>query len=89
MQLVIYGKEDLDTLEDYADSMFSSVEDRHVTRPAFAPKTSFPRDYNGKIVYFVPVADEDSLTVLWQVPPLINQYRQQVCMYMCVCVCTS
>ena len=81
MQLVIYGKEDLDTLVDYADTMFSSVEDRHVARPAFAPKTSFPQEYNGKIVYFVPVADEDSLTVFWQVPPLINQYRQQVCVY--------
>ena len=78
MQLVIYGKEDIETLAKYAENIFSSVKNKDITRPAFAPKTSFPDAYNGKIVYFVPVADKNSVSVFWQVPPTILLYREQV-----------
>ena len=77
MQLVIYGKEDVGTLAKYAKDMFSSIKDKEILQPTFNT-TSFPAGYNGKIVYFIPVADTDSLSIFWQVPSLIKLYRQQV-----------
>ncbi len=78
MQLVIYGKEDIPTLTEYADLMFSSIKNKLITRPAFAPVTSFPDGYNGNIVYYIPVADRDSVSLYWQVSPLSGLYREQV-----------
>ena len=72
-----YGKEDIETLTRYAEIIFSSVKNKDITRPAFAPKTSFPDAYNGKIVLFVPVADKNRLSVFWQVPPTVLLYREQ------------
>lgn len=79
MQLVIYGKEDIHTLMDYAIEIFSSIQNKDVTRPGFAPNVSFPSAYNQKIVYSIPVADVNSLSLFFEVPPLIRRYREQVC----------
>ena len=84
MQLVIYGTEDIDTLNSYAEDIFSDIENKKISRPMFQ-NTSFPNPYNGKIVYYVPVADTNSLSIVWQVNPLINKYREQVCHVVCVC----
>ena len=83
MQLVIYGKEDIATLTKYAKDMFSAIKNKQATRPSFAPNTSFPDLYNGKIVYYIPVADRNSVSIYWQVPPLIDLYREQVSLCSC------
>ena len=84
MQLVIYGREDTNTLTSYAEDIFSDIPNKDISRPIFE-NTSFPNPYNGKIVYYVPVADTNSLFIVWQVNPLINKYREQVCHVVCVC----
>lgn len=77
MQLVIYGKEDLATLSQYSQSMFSSVRNKNAIRDTFT-NTSFPPPFNGKIVYYVPVAETNALKIFWQVTPLRQKYREKV-----------
>ena len=77
MQLVIYGREDIANLTSYAKSIFSPIANKNIKRPYFS-NTSFPAPFNGKIVYYIPVANVDKLTLYWQVAPLRQKYREQV-----------
>lgn len=78
MQLVIYGKEDISTLTNYAKTLFSLVPNKHTQRQSFYSTTSFPTHYNGQIIYYLPVGKEDSLQIFWQVLPLRQKYREHV-----------
>ena len=66
MQLVIYGRESTDILTSYAVSMFTAVVNSKASRPFF-PEVLFPPGYDGKLVYYEPVADRHSLIIYWQV----------------------
>ena len=77
MQLVIYGKEDLVKLSQYTVSMFSSIRNNNASRVRYL-NTSFSAPFNGKIVYYVPVADVHMITMYWQVMPLKEKYREKV-----------
>ena len=77
MQLVIYGREDIANLTSYVKSIFSPIANKKIQKPYFS-NTSFPAPFNGKIVYYIPVANVHKLTVYWQVAPLRQKYREQV-----------
>lgn len=77
MQLVIYGKENITTLTNYAQTMFSSIVNKNIPRPSFG-NTSFPSPYNGKIVYYIPVANSNTMSIYWQVTSLRQKYRERV-----------
>lgn len=77
MKLVIYGRENLTTLTDWAVYYFSNITDRNLT-PKTYNTTSFPPPYNSRIVFYYPVADSDIVTIYWQLPSMEKKYRNAV-----------
>ena len=64
-------------LKQWAGDSFSDIPNRHITAPTFNT-TAFPRGYSGKLVYYYPVADLNSLYIYWQTSPLEKKYRNAV-----------
>ena len=81
MQLVIYGRDPIENLTVWADEYFSPITNRNVSAPTFNT-TSFSSDYSGKIVYYYPVANKDTLRIYWQTPPLQDKYRNAVSQFL-------
>ena len=78
MQLVVYGRDDLDTLSNMTNQSFSAIPNRNVTKATYNT-TSFPPQYSGYIIHYYPEADTDILTVYWQVTPSLQpRYRNAV-----------
>ena len=71
MFLAIYGRDSIETLTDWTTKTFSAVPNRQLSPRTF-DSTSFPAAYAGKIVHYYTVADQHTLSILWQVPPLQN-----------------
>ena len=83
MQLVVYGKQSLDTLRQWVNNSFSEVPNRGVTTPTFNT-TSFPPNssYSGQLVHYYPVADITQLSIYWQTDPLEKKYRNAVASFL-------
>ena len=81
MQLVIYGRDPIENLTSWADEHFSPINNSNVSSPTFNT-TSFPPEYSGKIVYYYPVANRDTLDIYWQTPPLQGKYRNAVSQFL-------
>ena len=81
MQLVIYGRDPIENLTSWADEYFSPINNSNVSSPTFNT-TSFPPEYSGKIVYYYPVANRDTLDIYWQTPPLQGKYRNAVSQFL-------
>ena len=79
MQLVVYGRDDLDTLSHMTTRSFSAIPNRNVSKATYNT-TSFPApQYTGFIVHYYPEADSDILTIYWQVTPTLQpRYRNAV-----------
>jgi insulysin len=78
MQLVVYGRDDLDTLGHMTTESFSAIPNRNVTKATYNT-TSFPPEYSGYIIHYYPEADSDILTILWQITPSLQpRYRNAV-----------
>lgn len=73
MQLVIYGRDNLDTLSSMAMHSFSAIPNRNLTKATYNT-TSFPPQYSGVIVHFYPVANRDTLYLYWQITPSLQPY---------------
>ena len=72
MQLVIYGREDTDTLANYALNMFSAVPNTNKSADFFSDTSFPPPKYEGKLVYYEPVADKHTLSIYWQVSSTVK-----------------
>ena len=81
MQLVIYGKDPIENLTVWVNEYFSPIANRNVSAPMFNT-TSFPPEYSGKIAYYYPVANKDTLHIYWQTPPLQDKYRNAVSQFL-------
>ena len=79
MQLVVYGRDDLDTLSHMTTQSFSAIPNRNISKVTYNT-TSFPApQYSGFIVHYYPEADSDILTISWQVTPTLQpRYRNAV-----------
>ncbi len=77
MQLVVYGRDDLATLSNWTHNSFDDVPHNDMS-PVPLNTTSFPAPYNGRIVYYYPVANTNSLSINWQVPSLEKKYRNAI-----------
>ena len=80
MQLVVYGRDNLETLLNLTKTSFSAVPNRNLTKTTYN-NTSFPAEsqYSGFIVHYYPVADQDTLTLYWQITPSLQPfYRNAV-----------
>ena len=78
MQLVVYGRDNLDTLSDLTRCSFSGIPNRNLTVATYN-NTPFPARYSGRIIHYYPVANKDTLTIYWQVTPSLQpHYRNAV-----------
>lgn len=77
MQLAVIGNQSLSTLESWVVSKFSSIPNRDL-RPLTFGITSFPPEYTSKLVYYAPGEPRHSVTMVWQLPPLEDKYRNRV-----------
>ncbi|XP_053623263.1 insulin-degrading enzyme [Plodia interpunctella] len=74
MTLVVLGKESLDELENIVVPLFSAVEDRSVSAPAW-PQHPFPPPLRRKKAYCLPVKDLRSLSIDFPVPDTRQHYK--------------
>jgi insulysin len=69
MSLIIYSSLPLDTLKALVIRDFSGVPNRSLPVPLFSSKRT-SEEYDGKMIYVTPVKHENSLIVMWELPPL-------------------
>jgi len=70
MNLVVFGQENLDTLQRQVELIFSQIPDRNVQKAHYNKTLPFT-DHLKRIVIFHPVDFlVDTLTILWQLPSL-------------------
>jgi len=76
MKLCVLGREPLDTLAKWAESMFSAVPSSGIQRPQFDEHV-FTNDQLANMYHIVPVKDLRQLKLLWPMPPLMQHYRSK------------
>ena len=78
MKLVLYDRNPLDNLTQYAAQYFSSINNTGAMATSYNT-TSFPDGYSGRIIHYYPVSSAHTLTLFWQVAPsLQDRYRNSV-----------
>jgi insulysin len=77
LQLAVYGRDSIETLTKWTETYFTEIPNRSVSPQTF-PKTAFPPEYSGKLVFHYPVADTNTLYLYWQTEPLQSLYRNDV-----------
>ncbi len=81
MKLVVYGKEDLATLENLVREKFSDVKKRPVKEEAKRPAL-FSTDQGPQLVSMQPVKEKRSLSLLFSMPPTEPYYHAKPVYYM-------
>ncbi|XP_045541115.1 insulin-degrading enzyme [Papilio machaon] len=74
MTFAVVGKESLDELEAMVVPLFSAIEDRDVTPPAW-PQHPFPPSRCRKRAYCLPVKDLRSLSIEFPIPDYLKHYK--------------
>jgi len=65
MTLCICGKFEIAQLEKWVVEKFSEVLNKEVVVPSFSEPASYPPSQLGKLVKYVPVKDEDVLSLFY------------------------
>ena len=73
MKLVLYGKEDLDTLQKWAEDKFARVPDKGLSPPR-VPSDPYGPAQLGKVLEVVPVRDMKGLDLYFPIPPVEHLY---------------
>ncbi|KAF0694416.1 Aste57867_14713 [Aphanomyces stellatus] len=74
MKLVVYGKEDLNTLEDWATSLFSPVVDKNLSPHVTGDAHPYEAAQQGRRIAVKPVKDLRTLELAFPLPSLRGQY---------------
>ena len=74
MQLVVYGKEDVDQLEDWARNIFSDITNKGILPPR-APNPAYPTGYKPRLIVYKPLTPTPQLSIVWQTPSRQDLYR--------------
>ena len=61
MDLCVYGRFSIETLEKWITEKFSAVENKNVEIPLFNDPLIYPAENLGKLIKYVPVKDQDVL----------------------------
>lgn len=78
MKLVVYGKEDVDTLSQWVQELFSDIRNTGREKPSFQGELPFNREHLARRLDVVPVKDLKIVGVTWQLPPVRGvRYTQQ------------
>ncbi|KAL6856029.1 hypothetical protein ACP4OV_018831 [Aristida adscensionis] len=80
MQLVVYGKESLDSLQNLVENKFCDI--RNVGRKPFS-FTGYPctDEHLQILVKAVPIKRGHTLRILWPITPSIRHYKEGPCKY--------
>jgi len=73
MKLVLYGKEDLDTLQKWAEEKFAAIPDKNLSPPR-VPSDPYGPAQLGKVLEVVPVRDMKGLDLYFPIPPVEHLY---------------
>jgi len=77
MTLVICGKYDLETMEQWVTSRFSAIVNKDVVVPDLGVPKPFPAECLGKVVKYVPVKDKNILTLFFSLTFLGQEHKTQ------------
>eukprot|EP01018_Ginkgo_biloba_P032600 Gb_24525 [translate_table: standard] len=75
MHLVIYGKENIEDLQNMVDAKFSAIKNTQRSRPYFAGQACHP-EHLQILVRTVPVKEGHTLTILWPITPELKNYKE-------------
>ena len=82
MKCVLYGKEDIATLESWAKELFSGVRAiEGATRPEFKGITPFDKSNLSNLWEVVPINDKDFLNFFWLIENMTPHYRSDPTKY--------
>lgn len=73
MTLCLLGKENLDTLQQYAVDMFTEIPNKNLNQISFDPNPFGPNEFQ-TIKYVVPVKDIRQLSLNWAIPDYRDAY---------------
>ena len=74
MQLVLYGKEDVDELERWAREIFYNVSNRGLLPPQ-PPNSPYPAGYSPRLIVFKPLGPTPQLVIVFQTPSQQELHR--------------
>ncbi|KAL0714663.1 hypothetical protein Bca4012_021642 [Brassica carinata] len=81
MNLVVYGKENLDKTQCLVEGMFQEIRNTDKSVPRFPGQPCTP-DHLQVLVKAVPIKKGHKLTVSWPITPSIHHYEEAPCMYL-------
>ncbi|KAJ4904868.1 Insulinase (Peptidase family M16) family protein [Raphanus sativus] len=81
MQLVVYGKENLDKTQCLVEEIFQEILNTNKSIPVFPGQPCTP-DHLQVLVKAVPIKQGHKLTVSWPVTPSIHHYEEAPCSYL-------
>lgn len=82
MVLTVSSKHSLTDLEKWATEKFSPVVNKEVVIPDLGSPAPFPAETQSKLIKFVPVKDEDKLTLFWQLPYVHGDHESKPMTYL-------
>lgn len=83
MNLVLVGRADLDSLQYYAETNFSEVENRDLPVKDFSDHVVFDEKHTfGRICKIIPSKDIKALTMEWQMPVSTTFSKKKSCNYL-------
>eukprot|EP01041_Mallomonas_annulata_P009052 gene9052-18749_t len=81
MRLVVYGKDDLDTLQKWVEEKFTPIEDKNLSVPSF-PSDPYRPEQLAKIIEVVPVKDSKGVDFSFLLPPVDEFYHSKPTSYL-------
>ena len=78
MQLVVYGRENLDQLEMMVRDKFSPIVNNDTKAPFFPGTPFMAPHYTGQIVVYKPLSITPSVLIFWQTQPVQKWYRERI-----------
>jgi insulysin len=77
MTLTVLSRHSLKDLEKWVTEKFQVVKNFNVTVPDLGLPEPYPAERRGNLVKFVPVQDDDILTIYWVLPYLEKEFKSQ------------
>jgi len=68
MHLVVLSNHSLQDLEKWAVDKFSDIDNFDVEVPYLGDPAPFPEGHLCKLIKYIPVQDEDCLSLFWSLP---------------------
>ena len=77
MQVIVYGRDDLDTLQNWATQYFGDIPNRNLNKPYPIPHP-YSNGYTSRIIVYKPLQSTPFIKITWQTPSLQDKYRYRV-----------